>query len=52
MTLSSDTLRPETLTELEVNLDQMKTANYFLRVALDQVPEGVIMVEAESSHPI
>ena len=51
MTLSPDTLRPETLTELEANLDQMKTANYFLRVALDQVPEGVIMVEAESSHP-
>jgi hypothetical protein len=51
MTLSPDTLRPETLTELEANLDQMKTANYFLRVALDQVPEGLIMVEAESSHP-
>jgi signal transduction histidine kinase/ActR/RegA family two-component response regulator len=25
----------------------MKTANYFLRVALDQVPEGVLMIEAE-----
>jgi signal transduction histidine kinase len=51
MTLSPDTIRPETLTELEASLDQMKTANYFLRVALDQVPEGVIMVEAEASHP-
>ncbi|MCX6854892.1 MAG: ATP-binding protein [Verrucomicrobia bacterium] len=50
MTLSPDTIRPETLTELEASLDQMKTANYFLRVALDQVPEGLIMVEAESSH--
>jgi len=48
MTLSPDTLRPETLAELEANLDQMRTANYFLRVALDQVPEGVVMVEAES----
>lgn len=47
MTLSSETLRPDTLTELEASLDQMKTANYFLRVALDQVPEGVLMVEAE-----
>lgn len=50
MILSPDTIRPETLTELEASLDQMKTANYFLRVALDQVPEGLIMVEAESSH--
>lgn len=47
MTLSPDTLRPETLTELEASLDQMKTANYFLRVALDQAPEGVLIVEAE-----
>ena len=47
MTLSSETLRPDTLTELEASLDQMKTANYFLRVALDQVPEGVLMIEAE-----
>lgn len=48
MTLAPDTLRPETLAELENSLDQMKTANYFLRVALDQVPEGVLIVEAES----
>jgi len=47
MTLSPDTLRPETLTELEASLDQMKTANYFLRVALDQAPEGVLIIEAE-----
>ena len=47
MTLSPETLRPDTLTELEASLDQMKTANYFLRVALDQVPEGVLMIEAE-----
>lgn len=49
MTISSDTLRPETLADLESSLDQMKTANYFLRVALDQVPEGVLMIEAESN---
>jgi len=49
MTLSPDTLRPDTLADLEASLDQMKTANYFLRVALDQVPEAVLIVEAESS---
>jgi len=49
MTLSPDTLRPETLNELEASLDQMKTANYFLRVALDQAPEGVLIIEAEPS---
>ena len=49
MPISSDTLRPETLAELESSLDQMKTANYFLRVALDQVTEGVLMIEAEAS---
>jgi signal transduction histidine kinase/ActR/RegA family two-component response regulator len=48
MTLAPDTLRPETLADLEASLDQMKTANYFLRVALDQVPEGVIIIEADS----
>lgn len=50
MILAPDTLRPETLADLEASLDQMKTANYFLRVALDQVPEGVIMIEAESTE--
>jgi signal transduction histidine kinase/ActR/RegA family two-component response regulator len=49
MTLSPDTLRPETLTELEASLDQMKTANYFLRVALDQAPEGILIIESEPS---
>jgi signal transduction histidine kinase/CheY-like chemotaxis protein len=28
------------------NLEQLKVANYYLRVALDQVPEGVILLEA------
>jgi len=49
MTLSPDTLRPETLAELEASLDQMKTANYFLRVALDQVPEGMLIIEPAAS---
>lgn len=47
MTLSPDTLRPDTLAELEASLHQMKTANYFLRVAVDQVPEAVLILEAE-----
>lgn len=49
MTLSPETIRPDALAELEQGLEQMKTANYYLRVALDQVPEGVLIVEAESS---
>ncbi len=49
MTLSPDTIRPDTLAELEQNLEQLKTANYFLRVALDQVPEGVLIVESDMS---
>src|SRR6218665_2312958 len=48
MTLSPDTLRPDTLAELESSLHQMRTANYFLRVAVDQVPEAVLILEAES----
>lgn len=50
MTLSPDTLRPETLAELEASLHQMKTANYFLRVAVDQVPEAVLILEAETNE--
>jgi signal transduction histidine kinase/ActR/RegA family two-component response regulator len=49
MTLSSELNRAEALAELEQGLEQMKTANYYLRVALDQVPEGVLIVEAETS---
>ncbi|MES2735116.1 MAG: ATP-binding protein [Verrucomicrobiota bacterium] len=50
MTLSPDTLRPDTLAELEASLHQMKTANYFLRVAVDQVPEAVLILEAEKTE--
>lgn len=48
MTLSPETLRPDTLAELEASLHQLKTANYFLRVAVDQVPEAVLILEPES----
>lgn len=50
MTQSPDTLRPDTLTELEASLHQLKTANYFLRVAVDQVPEAVLILEAETDE--
>ena len=46
MTLTSEPTRAEALAELEQGLEQMKTANYYLRVALDQVPEGVLIIEA------
>lgn len=51
MSIAPDTLRPETLAELEANLDQMKTANYFLRVAADQVPEALLIIEPSASSP-
>lgn len=49
MSIAPDTLRPETLAELEANLDQMKTANYFLRVAADQVPEALLIIEPSAT---
>lgn len=39
-----------TLAELEQSLEQLKTANYFLRVALDQIPEGIIIVEPDGTE--
>lgn len=49
MTLSPEIQqRPEELVQLEASLEQMKTANYFLRVALDQVPEGLLIIEADA----
>lgn len=52
MTLTSDILRPETLAQLETSLDQMKTANYFLRVALDQVTEGMLIVDPQNNAAV
>lgn len=37
--------------ELEQSLDHLKIANYYLRVALDQVADGVVIVESEASDP-
>ena len=42
---------PATLTELEQGLEHLKVANYYLRVALDQVADGVVIVESEASDP-
>lgn len=49
MTLSPDNLCPETLAELETSLHQIKAANYFLRVALDEVSEGVLIIEPQKN---
>ncbi len=42
---------PATVAELEQSLEQLKIANYYLRVALDQVTDGVVIVESEASDP-
>ncbi len=42
---------PTALTELEQGLEHLKVANYYLRVALDQVADGVVIVESEASDP-
>lgn len=40
---------PASVAELEQGLEHLRVANYYLRVALDQVAEGVIIVESEAS---
>lgn len=42
---------PAALAELEQGLEHLKVANYYLRVALDQVADGVVIVENEASDP-
>lgn len=42
---------PTALADLEQSLEQLKVANYYLRVALDQVADGVVIVESEASDP-
>ncbi len=37
--------------ELEQGLEHLRVANYYLRVSLDQVAEGVVIVESETSDP-
>ncbi|MEZ5385711.1 MAG: ATP-binding protein [Prosthecobacter sp.] len=40
---------PASVAELEQGLEHLKVANYYLRVALDQVADGVVIVESEAS---
>lgn len=42
---------PVSVAELEQSVEQLKVANYYLRVALDQVADGVVIVESEASDP-
>lgn len=42
---------PAAIAELEQGLEHLKVANYYLRVALDQVADGVVIVESEASDP-
>ncbi|MBE2287232.1 MAG: response regulator [Prosthecobacter sp.] len=42
---------PASVAEMEQSLEQLKVANYYLRVALDQVTDGVVIVESEPSDP-
>jgi len=42
---------PTAIAELEQGLEHLKVANYYLRVALDQVADGVVIVENEASDP-
>lgn len=37
--------------DLESGLEHLKVANYYLRVALDQVADGVVIVESQASDP-
>ncbi|MDZ4404198.1 ATP-binding protein [Prosthecobacter sp.] len=48
---STTSATPASLSELEQGLEHLKVANYYLRVALDQVADGVVIVESEASDP-
>jgi signal transduction histidine kinase/CheY-like chemotaxis protein len=48
---STSSATPAALAELEQGLEHLKVANYYLRVALDQVNDGVVIVESEASDP-
>lgn len=50
-TSPSPTSSPASVAELEQSLEHLRIANYYLRVALDQVADGVIIVESEASEP-
>lgn len=51
MTSLPPTSPPASVAELEQSLEHLRIANYYLRVSLDQVAEGVIIVESEASDP-
>jgi signal transduction histidine kinase/CheY-like chemotaxis protein len=48
---STSSATPAALADLEQGMEQLKIANYYLRVALDQVADGVVIVESEASDP-
>lgn len=48
-TSPTPTFSPASVAELEQSLEHLRIANYYLRVSLDQVAEGVIIVESEAS---
>ncbi|WP_395735488.1 ATP-binding protein [Prosthecobacter sp.] len=48
---STSSANPAAIAELEQGLEHLKVANYYLRVALDQVADGVVIVESEASDP-
>ncbi len=48
---STTSATPAALADLEQSLEQLKVANYYLRVALDQVADGVVIVESAASDP-
>lgn len=51
MPTPSATSSPPSAAELEQSLEHLKVANYYLRVALDQVSDGVVIVESEARDP-
>jgi hypothetical protein len=50
-TTSATPATPAAIAELEQGLEHLKVANYYLRVALDQVADGVVIVESEATDP-
>ncbi len=49
--LSTSSATPAAIAELEQGLEHLKVANYYLRVALDQVADGVVIVDSEATDP-
>ena len=47
--LSTPSASATAIAELEQGLEHLKVANYYLRVALDQVADGVVIVDSEAT---